>query len=726
MTDTVSPTSTRLQREAVLFALSAALLWPFVLVARSALWTSSVGEVWAASTLPPLMLVAAAGWLGTRLAPNAPTLLRRCTGLILLIAPVALAAAWHGVTGSQWPDPAGLGIIAPLGTPTWLTCAALLLAYAGGSLGFAGASAALLRVPRRWVCTAAIAFTIVGSVLAAHQTEVALVVSLVAALALGHVAASRAHRSERSFPRLPDTLLPALTGAAAGLLALSSGSLSVIARHSPDRIVQQGHMLRVLGPVVPLALWIIVLAGGVGLLCAAIAQAIIGLARRRPLTSVAAFAPAAIGIVTGATLLRIVMLMTYNDFRRDGGDPVFYHVTGNLLAHGHGFWDQVTWVQDGRPLASAMHGPVFPMALAFFSRLGGTGYFDHQMASILLGVTQVAAVIALTRLIAGRRAALVAGLLAAAYPNIWITDGTMFVEGLMAFFTTMATWYAYRWHHDHRRRAIVMLGLCIGLAALTRGEAILLVVLLLAPLVLRAKDLARSERWRQLLIGAAVFCAVLMPWMIYNSTRFEVFVPLSTNSNEVLFYANCPDAYIGPSIGFWSFSCQTRYRDEFGDPPGDLAQRSVFWRSLAFTYAREHLSRLPKVVLARVGRQWELFRPWQTIDFAFVENRPKGGVAAGQDMYYAMMLLAIPGTLSLRRRRTLSWPLWTHALAVTLTAAYAYGTLRFRAPFEPILCVLAAIGAVYLFDLARVRWVRRGVGQAATSADEGDLVLPTR
>ena len=183
---------------------------------------------------------------------------------------------------------------------------------------------------------------------------------------------------------------------------------------------------------------------------------------------------------------------------------------------------------------------------------------------------------------------------------------------------------------------------------------------------------------------------------------------------------------MGPSIGFWSFSCQTRYRDEFGDPPGDLAQRSVFWRGLAFTYAREHLSRLPKVVLARVGRQWELFRPWQTIDFAFVENRPKGGVAAGQDMYYVMMLLAIPGTLSLRRRRMPSWPLWTHALAVTLTAAYAYGTLRFRAPFEPILCVLAAIGAVYLFDLARGRWVRRGVERAATTGDEGDLVLPTQ
>jgi hypothetical protein len=70
-------------------------------------------------------------------------------------------------------------------------------------------------------------------------------------------------------------------------------------------------------------------------------------------------------------------------------------------------------------------------------------------------------------------------------------------------------------------------------------------------------------------------------------------------------------------------------------------------------------------------------------------------------MYYAMMALAVSATFCLRRRRVAVWPLWTHALSVTITAAYAYGTLRFRAPFEPLLCVLAAVGVVEL-----TRWPR--------------------
>jgi 4-amino-4-deoxy-L-arabinose transferase-like glycosyltransferase len=286
---------------------------------------------------------------------------------------------------------------------------------------------------------------------------------------------------------------------------------------------------------------------------------------------------------------------------------------------------------------------------------------------------------------------------------MWVTDGALFVEGLMAVFTTVATWCAYRYRTAPSRKWVVWMGVLIALAALTRGEAVLLVVLLMVPIVLRTPRLSWPQRWKHTAIGLAAFVATLAPWMIYNAPRFNVFVPLSTNSNEVLFYANCDDAYYGSFIGFWSFACQERYRAEFGNPPGDQAEQSVFWRSRAIEYMKAHSDRLPRVIVARVARQWELFRPWQTADFAFIEGRPATAVQIGQDMFYVMMLLAVPGSFALRRRRTPSWPLWSHAVAVTLTAAYAYGTLRFRAPFEPILCVLAAIGGVALFDAARAR-----------------------
>ena len=493
-----------------------------------------------------------------------------------------------------------------------------------------------------------------------------------------------------------------LVGSSLGLACFTAGSVQLVARQQPERVTVVEGVTLISGPVIPTMLWVALIAASAGILIGAAGMLTPRQRGSRVAlpTSFRLFAPA---VIASGFLVRVAALLTINDARRDAGDPFFYHATANLLAQSRGFLEPVTWVASGGEIASALHGPAFPAALSLWSRFGGTGYFDHQMASIVLGLPQIAGAMMLGLLLLGRRAALVAGLLVVLYPNIWVTDGTLFVEGLMAGFTTFATVCAYRWRAVPRRRWIVGLGVLIGLAALTRGEALLLVPLLLFPLVASARQLSRGERLRHTVLGTGACIIALTPWLVYNTPRFEVFVPLSTNSNEVLFYANCDEVYSGQLIGFWSFACQTRHRELYGEPPGDQAEKALYWREQAIEYATENWERLPKVVAARVGRQWEVFRPSQTVDLAFVELRPKGAIRAGQYMFYALMVLAAVGTWTLRRRGKVSWPMWVQALAVTITAAYAYGTLRFRAPFEPILCVLAAAGLVGLHDLYRQR-----------------------
>ena len=168
-----------------------------------------------------------------------------------------------------------------------------------------------------------------------------------------------------------------------------------------------------------------------------------------------------------------------------------------------------------------------------------------------------------------------------------------------------------------------------------------------------------------------------------------MFVPLSTNGNELIMYANCDDTYSGRLIGFWSFACQERHRDEFGEPQGDEAQKAAYWRDVGVEYARDHLGELPKVVAVRVLRQWELFRPWQSIEFSTIENRDKEAATLGLGMYYVLVAGAIAGAVMLHRRGVPLLPLGAQVVSVTITAAYAYGTVRFRAPVEPVLCILA-------------------------------------
>ena len=186
----------------------------------------------------------------------------------------------------------------------------------------------------------------------------------------------------------------------------------------------------------------------------------------------------------------------------------------------------------------------------------------------------------------------------------------------------------------------------IALAALARGEAMLLIPLLAVPWILLTRIAApRRARVRHLVVTVVACVAVLAPWMIRNATTFEKFVPLSTNGNEVMVYANCPSAYNGPFVGYWDFQCQQRVREAQGDPPGDESQTALYWRSLGFNYARDHVGELPRVVTLRVLRQWELFRPLQNVRLAGIEGRNQ------RRQHDGIVDVLRPGRLVDRRRR---------------------------------------------------------------------------
>jgi xanthosine utilization system XapX-like protein len=75
--------------------------------------------------------------------------------------------------------------------------------------------------------------------------------------------------------------------------------------------------------------------------------------------------------------------------------------------------------------------------------------------------------------------------------------------------------------------------------------------------------------------------------------------------------------------------------------------------------------------------------------------------------YYPTLLFAIAGAVVLwrRRRKGVLWVLCTPLIVVTIGAVITYGQTRFRAPAEPALAVLAAVGIVA--GVERLRASRR-------------------
>lgn len=685
LTDPVEP-----HRSWAVVGIGAGLLTAATIVARSATRPGGIADALAEATVGQLILVALCGLLVGRAARHGRDAHAQPAAR-LLAGSIGLALVWGAVIGRAPLDPSHVGIVGAPGSSTALALVAVVLVFGWSVWVGGGRSTRLPSLPTvpAWVLGGFAVASVVVSGL--HPVLGGVAAAFVALL----VPITRHEPSSRR--SLPTTRQ--LVGAAVGLAVAVPATFEFIAAHNVERLSIVDGSTRLAGPLATPYLWTVLIAVSVGVAAAGAVELAVA-AQRRVLTS--SFAGGLISLAAVTFLVRVATLVNVSSNRRDG-DRFFYHVTANLLARGRGFEEPLSWVAHGTEVPSALHGPAYPVVLSVWSRIGGTSYFDHQLASVVLGVPQVVFGVMLARLLAGRRAAVLAAVLLLVYPNIWITDGILYVESMMAGLTTAATWIVYRWRDDPRVTRMVIAGVLIGVAALTRGEAVLLVALLL-PVVFFWGDLDRRRRIIHAGAGALACVLTLVPWAIYNQTRFEVAVPLSTNSNEVLYYANCEDSYYGQLLGYWAYSCQDRYRQENGDAPGDQAEKALFWRELAIDYVGDHLDRVPVVVAARVGRQWELFRPRQMVDLGvIVEGRPKLPLQIGLAMFYPLMALSVAGSFALRKRRVPIWPLWCHAVAVTLTAIYAYGTLRFRAPFEPIMCVMAAIGLVALWDRSRPR-----------------------
>ena len=101
--------------------------------------------------------------------------------------------------------------------------------------------------------------------------------------------------------------------------------------------------------------------------------------------------------------------------------------------------------------------------------------------------------------------------------------------------------------------------------------------------------------------------------------------------------------------------------------------------------------KVPAVVVVRVARVWQAYAPLQDADVAADDGRPRWGNRVGLAAYAALVPLAIAGGLRLRRRRVPLTPLVAQVALVSITAALVWGGIRFRAPAEVVLVVLAGV-----------------------------------
>jgi 4-amino-4-deoxy-L-arabinose transferase-like glycosyltransferase len=326
------------------------------------------------------------------------------------------------------------------------------------------------------------------------------------------------------------------------------------------------------------------------------------------------------------------------------------------------------------------------------------GETPQRLTMAVLGTAVVLCVGLLGRRLAGPRVGIIAAVVAALYPNMWIPNGIVMSETVSMLLMILILLAVYRFIDSPGIFNGVVVGVGCGLEMLTRAELVLLLPLLLVPATLGT----RGVPWRRrlFLTGTTLLAALLVvsPWVGRNLASFSDPTFLSTGEGPVLLGANCPQTYHGPALGSWSIQCSIDV-----PPAEEQSVESARQFDAGLHYLEGHADRLPIVVAARVGRVWDLYEPLQMVHTEVNEGRPAPASLAGLLSYYLLLPFAIVGVVVLRRRSVKVWPMLVSGLAVTLIAATSYGLVRFRAEFEVSFVVLAAVGISAAAELVAAR-----------------------
>jgi 4-amino-4-deoxy-L-arabinose transferase-like glycosyltransferase len=396
-------------------------------------------------------------------------------------------------------------------------------------------------------------------------------------------------------------------------------------------------------------------------------------------------------IVVGGLVLRLVYVLVLARHVPMAGDSTFFHSEPQLIANGHGYIEPFVFAAYHIAVATAAHPPLYPLVLTVPALVGIDGLLAQRVITCLIGTGVLVLIGLLGRRLGGDRVGLLSALVAAVYPVLVSADGALMSESLYGLLVVAALHAALSQRERRDARSAIALGVLVGLAALTRSEALLLLPLLAWPLCLPG-----SRRLIRVL-GCTVAClVVLAPWTIRNLDTFNQLVVVSHNDSTVLAGANCPATYRGVDLGSWDFGCISARRTL---REGVQADR---WRSQGLHYARAHVSRLPVVLVVRLLRTWDFWQPRRQVQFA--ESRAPWADEAGVACYYLLLPLAALGAVLLwgRGRRT-AWILLSPLALVTLSTLLGYGLPRFRHAAEPSLVVLAAIALVTLAERRRTR-----------------------
>ncbi len=440
--------------------------------------------------------------------------------------------------------------------------------------------------------------------------------------------------------------------------------------------------------------------------------------------------PPALVVVVALALVVRVLAVAATDAHQPTGDPADYDRHAVSLVES-GTFAPTAFAEPGG--ASALRQPAYPVLLAGVYAVTGARWTAGRLAGALLGALTVGLLFVLARRLAGESVARWSAGLAAVFPPLVALSTALLAEALFLPLLLGAVLCLLALHDRLAVRWALAAGALIGLAALTRGNGIVLLV----PGLLAVATAAGATPWRRRAATAAAMLAatalVLAPWTVRNVQAFGALLPLGTQSGYALGgqynaeAARDDDFYVAWRVP----QTVPDYAGLFGRPGLDEAavQQELTRRARAF--AADHPGYVADVLVTNTLRIFDLgpghgFVSGGSFTEMGIPPRFQGETGLAIRL---LLLLALAGTVVLARRRRLPGPAFVWVVPVLLLASVVCvgGAPRYRTPIDPFAILLASVALVALrAPLAARRPAARRVVRKARALGTRLAGLPAR
>lgn len=388
------------------------------------------------------------------------------------------------------------------------------------------------------------------------------------------------------------------------------------------------------------------------------------------------------------------------------GDPADYERIALSVSDG-----EYPGRTEGLPGPTAYRPPLYPVSLGVAYALA-PGVEERTWARLLqalAGTVTVWLVGVLALLTVRRRRVAHAGMaVAALWPPMWLYGGAFLSEVLFVPLVLATLVAALRWRETRSPLWLVGCGVLLGLATLTRVNGIALALPLAFALWPTGAGGPRIRRAYPVLAMLAVAALTIAPWTIRNAVVFDRFVPVATEDgytlagtyNEV---ARAQTRFPAAWVNWYQVPSNLR---EIRRHRNDEIVWNDALRDKALRYARDHPGYVPKVAWWNLRRVFDAAGlDWLRFEFAAGYGLPGWTARLELLTFWPVALLALLGLATPAARRLPRWLLLVPL--VLLLPILLTGYMRFRAPIDPLLALLAGCALATAYSALRSETERR-------------------